>query len=160
MIERITPQRGAGATWIIRPTRSMTWVEAKRWLSVMSLLPLSSGFMFLFFGVPMVLPFAGLEVLALWAAFYYVAWQGEHQEVVSLTDQYVVVEKGRRQLQQRQQFERWWVRVELETTPNRWHASHLRLTSHGQSVELGTFLTESERSALAAALINAIGKTR
>ena len=58
------------------------------------------------------------------------------------------------------QFDRAWARVELSHSPRRWYPSRLSITSHGRFVELGHFLTNGEREALASELINAIEKNR
>ncbi len=146
--------------WIIRPHRALTWVQAKRWLYLLSLVPATSGLLFLACGVPLVLPFAGLEVLLLWAAFYYVSYTGQWREVVKLEESQVVVEKGRHRPIETYRFDRGWVRIQLRGAPYAWYPSRLSLTSHGREVSLGDFLTEAERVELARALINAIEKTR
>ena len=48
----------------------------------------------------------------------------------------------------------------LARSPRRWYPNRLSITSHGHRVELGRFLTNGEREALATALINAIEKNR
>lgn len=159
MIERLHGEDGENAVWVVRPTRSLTWQEAKRWLCIISFIPLSSALVFLWFGVPFVLPFAGLEVGLLWAAFYYVAWQGEMREVIELTPQRLIVQKGRHCPNERFEYERAWVRVDLDENRG-WHPSRLRVVSHGRGALLGTFLTDGERRSLASALINALNKSR
>ena len=62
MIETTEHHEAGKTVWVVRPTRSLTWREAKRWLCLISVIPLSCGLLFLWFGVPVVLPFAGLEV--------------------------------------------------------------------------------------------------
>ncbi len=156
----VLPNELAPTTWIIRPHRALTWRQAKRWLYILSLVPASSGFFFLALGAPLVLPFAGLEIALLWAAFYYVLSSGEWREVVRLQGTQLIVEKGRHQPTETHRFDRHWVRVELRGAPYNWYPSRLCLTSHGREVCLGQFLTEGERTELARSLINAIHKTR
>lgn len=146
--------------WVIRPQRALSWPEAKRWLLVLSLLPAGSGLLFFFYGVPLVLPFAGLEVALLWAAFYYVHQTGRWREVVRLHDNQLIIEKGRDHPVETHCFDRNWVRVELRGAPYGWYPSRLCLSSHGREVSLGHFLTDGERAELARSLINAIAKTR
>jgi len=146
--------------WIIRPQRALTWPEAKRWLCLLSMLPASSGILFLLYGIPLVLPFAGLEIALLWAAFYYVWHTGRWREVVRLQGDQLIVEKGRERPLETHCFDRSWVRVELRGAPYAWYPSRLYLTSHGQEVTLGHFLTDGERAELARSLINAIDKSR
>ena len=159
MIERLDSDDTDNAVWIVRPTRSLTWPEAKRWLYLISAIPISSGILFLYYGIPLVLPFAGLEVLLLWAAFYYVAWTGEFREVIRVPPKSVVLEKGRRTPTWRHELDRAWVRVNLAEERGL-HPSTLSLCSHGRSFRLGEFLTDGERQHLALALINALNKNR
>ncbi|MSQ69579.1 MAG: DUF2244 domain-containing protein [Gammaproteobacteria bacterium] len=145
--------------WVVAPTRSLSWPEARRWLCVISLIPLASGGLFWWFGAPFVLPFAGLEVALLWAAFYYVFWQGAWREVIELSPTKLVVRKGRHTVTERREFDPCWVRVELAPGLG-WRPNSLCLRSHGQATVLGDFLTDGERQLLAKALINALAKSR
>ena len=159
MVEQLECPEPGDTIWVVRPTRSLTWSEAKRWLCVISFIPLTSGLLFLWFGIPLVLPFAGLEIALLWAAFYYVAWTGEMREVIRLTPQRLIIERGRRGPQERFEYDRAWVRVDLDESRG-WHPTRLSVTSHGKASALGSFLTDGERRALATSLINALDKNR
>lgn len=146
--------------WIIRPHRALSWPEAKRWLYLLSLLPASSALLFLAYGMPLVLPFAGLEIALLWAAFYYVFHTGQWREVVRLEGNRLTIEKGRDRPVETYHFDRSWVRIELRGDRYSWYPSRLCLSSHGNEVSLGQFLTDGERAELARSLINAINKSR
>ena len=159
MVETIQHAAVDHTVWVVSPTRSLTWREAKRWLYLISLIPLASGALFLWFGAPFVLPFAGLEVGLLWAAFYYVQRQGQWREVIDLSAQSLVIERGRLVPSEREEFDPSWVQVELALR-GRWRSSSLFLRSHGRYTELGSFLTDGERYSLAKALINALKKRR
>lgn len=154
------PSHNAARAWVIQPHRSLTWPEARRWLWLLSLIPTTSGILALACGAPLVLPFAGLEVALLWAAFYYVDHTGRWREVVRVEGERVVIEKGRNGPRETHVFERSWVRVELRQPAHAWHPTRLYMTSHGREVDLGSFLTDGERAALARALINGIRETR
>ncbi|MGH8596190.1 MAG: DUF2244 domain-containing protein [Gammaproteobacteria bacterium] len=149
-----------GHVWVISPHRTLSWPQAVRVLCVISLLPLGSGALFLCLGAPLVLPFAGLELALLWAAFYCVAYTGGQREVVRIDDSTVTVEKGRSDPSEIHHFDRAWVRVDLRRNPNPWYPVGLWLSSHGREVAVGEFLTDAERFALARSLINAIQKSR
>lgn len=159
MIERLSRDEADGEAWLIRPSRSLTWPEAKRFLWLLSLAPAASGLLALGFGAPLVLPFCGLEVVFLWAAFYYVARQGEQRQIVYVQADKVVIEKGRSRPIERTEFARAWVRIELHRAPHGWYPSILHLRVGRHAVALGEFLTEAERRHLAQALINAITKS-
>ena len=146
--------------WIARPNQSLSWTEAFGFVALLAAVTLSIGLWFLFQGYPLVLPFSGLEVLAVAAAFYIVLRRSEWREVISFTQDVVIVEKGYREPSERAEFQRSWVQVQLERSAYRLHPTRLHLGSHGRRVELGKFLTDGEREELAQELINALGKKR
>lgn len=99
-------------------------------------------------GLPFVLPFSGLDALALGSALYVTAWRGGFQEVVTIGDHAVSVEAGREKPERREEFQRHWARIFLEH-PGGWYPSRLVIRSHGRQVEIGRFLNEQERQGLA-----------
>ena len=99
-----------------------------------------------------VLPFAGLELLALGVAFYLCLARSQWREVVSVNANVVRVEKGRRQAEERWECPSAWARVQLEKSPIAWYPSRLLIAYQGRGVEIGRFLSEDERAALADAL--------
>lgn len=121
---------------------------------------LSIGFYFLWLGFPMVLPFSGLEALAVGLAFYLVLEAGEYTEVVIVNDSKITVESGKREIENTTTFERAWVQVSLRPAGHNWYPSRLLIGSHGNFVEIGRFLSEGERKALAKMLINVAEKKR
>jgi len=104
-----------------------------------------------------VIPFAGLELLALGSALYLCARRCHQSEVVSIRPHCVEVEKGRNRPEERWRFPRAWAKVELLTPFYQQHPSKLVIRFQGQQVELGAFLNEWERRALASDLRQAIG---
>jgi uncharacterized membrane protein len=55
-------------------------------------------------------------------------------------------------------FPRHWAQVKLRRPASRLHPSRLTIESHGRQCELGSFLTEEERSGLARQLQRLIGR--
>lgn len=103
----------------------------------------------LYAGLPLVLPFSGLEIMALGAAFYLNSWRGGVQQVITIDEDSVVVEAGRTAPETREEFQRQWARVILQRSRNGWYPSRLLIRSHGRQVEIGEFLNEQERQGLA-----------
>jgi len=114
------------------------------------------GLSFYFNGLTLILPFSGIEVLALGAALYICAWRGGVQEVIWIDNDKVVIESGRLEPESRVVFPRAWVKVVLERSWNCWYPSRLLLRSHGRQVEIGKFLNEQERQGFALELCNAL----
>ena len=111
-------------------------------------------------GFWMVLPFAGLEIAALFAGMYVVSHACRRCQVVSVDTGRVTVEKGRERgrladqggPETRIEFARDWVRVELAPASKRWHPRRLWIGASGRRVEIGEFLVDEEKAALAARL--------
>ena len=95
-----------------------------------------------------VLPFAGLELGALWAALYAVGLRGRTQEVISVRDDRVEVQRGRTRPTVSVSFQRAWARVVLHR-PSGWYPARLTVGSHGRQVEVGRDLNDWEREHLA-----------
>jgi len=99
-----------------------------------------------------VLPFAGFEVLVLGIAFYLCFARSQIREVVTLNAAVIRVEKGRREPDEQWECPRAWVRIILERAPIAWYPSRLKLGFQNRQVEIGRFLNEEERTALAVEL--------
>lgn len=145
---------------LIRPNRALTWSQVCTVYLAVVAVSMLIAIAFALQGFWPVLPFAGLELLGLGAAFYVCALRGEVNEVVWVESSTVAVEKGRRAPERRWEFPRAWTRVSLLRPRIRWYPSRLRLGSHGRHVELASFLNEEERRHLASHLHRTIGALR
>lgn len=140
----------------IRPNRSLSWREAKIVYGGIGLVCLSIALGCASLGYWPVLPFAGLELFALGSAYYLVALDGQRREVVRVDEHTVAVEKGRRRFEQSWRFTRAWTSVIVSRPSISWYPTRLLLRSHGKEIELGGFLDEGERRALATELRRAL----
>jgi uncharacterized membrane protein len=108
-------------------------------------------------GFWLVLPFAGLELLAVGTGLYLVACRCHECEVICIAADSIRIERGRLRPQQRWVLTRAWARVELKDCPRRWYPSRLLIRVHDRSVEVGQFLAEEERHQLAQELNARLG---
>lgn len=139
----------AGYRCVIRPNRSLTWKEASLAYAAIAAFVLAIGLACYSLGFAFVLPFSGLEIVGLGAGFYVCLWRSTKQEVVSIDQQHFVLERGRFRPLQRYEFNRHWVRVVVQASPQTRYPSRLTIRSHGREVELGAFLNEDDRRRLA-----------
>ena len=137
---------------IIRPNQSLSRRGAFILFACLAAPTLAVGVVFHALGYVLVLPFSGFDVAALGAALWTVMLRAEQREIVSMDRDKVVVERGRSRPAWRCEFPSAWVRAALEQASMRNHPSRLLLRSHGREIEIGSMLTEPERSALASAL--------
>lgn len=156
MIQEVETTPDQRRTFVIAPNQSMSWKELLLVYCGIAGVSLAIAVYFWVQGLTLVLPFSGLELLALGAALYITAWRGGAREVITITDDSVSVEAGRAGPEQRHDFQRYWTRVVLQRPWAAWHPSKLLLCSRGRELEVGRFLNEEERRGLARILRAAI----
>jgi uncharacterized membrane protein len=96
-----------------------------------------------------VLPFAGLELFALGLALGLSMRRGRYRELITISPEEVMIERGESKVERQERLSRHWARVELVEASHPWYPSRLFLSSHGQRHEIGAVLVESERRGLA-----------
>lgn len=135
--------------WIdIRPDRSLDWGQVRFVLLVMAIPPVLIGAGFALAGAWMILPFSGLELVAVWAALWAVALAGEQREVLRFEPDWVTLEKGRYFPLRRHRFRRQWAHFDLESSDHPWYGPRLFLRQQARSEELGSFLSEEGKREL------------
>jgi uncharacterized membrane protein len=152
VVELVCDPAGLHCHWVIRPNQSLSWRGALKVYALIALCCMGIGIAFALHGFWPVLPFAGLEVVVLGAAFYLCLSRSQIREVVSVNADVVAVDKGRRQPQQHWECPRAWARISLERSPIAWYPSRLMVAFHDRQVEIGRFLNEEERRGLAVEL--------
>lgn len=135
--------------FVLRPNQSISWRGLRLFFAALCVVSLSIALALTLLGFWPVLPFAGLEMLAVGAGLYAVARRGQVREVIYIDPQSVRIERGREAPDQQWQLARTWAKVVLERCPKQWYPSRLLIRSHGRSIEIGSFLNEDERQRLA-----------
>ena len=105
-----------------------------------------------------ILPFAGLEMLALGLALKVSLGRRFHRQTITVTDDQISIESRDRLDSSQVVFPRHWAQVKLRRPASRLHPSRLTIESHGRQCELGSFLTEAERRGLALRLQRLVGR--
>jgi uncharacterized membrane protein len=142
--------------FVIRPNCSLSWRGNQLFFIFIFAMSFGVAGIFAAQGLWMMLPFAGLEMLALGLALYQCALRGCQQEVITIQEQRVRIAVGRDRPERSCTFERSWAKVVLERPEIRGHPSRLWIRSHGRQVEVGACLVDEERQRLAAALREAL----
>ena len=138
-----------GWRFVLRPNRSATWAQSKRFLAIVSCVCLGIATAFASIGFWPILPFAGAEIALLAFALWWTSHRSNCTEVVDIDSTTVDVGKGREAPERRWTFQRAWARVSLVPARIAQHPSRLLIGSHGRHVHVGDFLTEPERMRLA-----------
>jgi len=157
----ITVNQDTGSTAltiVVQPNQSIT--RGGTWGFYLSavLVAGTTSLIFAASGLWLVLPYTGIELLALGGALFYCRRQGQIREVISITRDNIAIEGGRGRPEWHRDFNRVWARVELEKPRIRGYPGRLTLRSHGKGIELGGFLTDEERGSLATTLVSAISR--
>ena len=143
-------QSGDGdATVVVRPNASLPWAAMRPVMLCLTAAIAVVAVYFAYRGAWLVLPFAGLEALAVCIGFYLSARWAVTREVLQLDGPDLVVSRGRRHPTEVARLPRFWTRVALVRDPRGWHPSRLYLESRGRRVQIGSVLIEAERQQLA-----------
>ena len=92
----------------------------------------------------LVIPFAGLELIAVGAGLWYTARQCCRQEVITFGASRVLLEKGHERREQHWDWPRSAVRVLLEPQPHPWLRERVCLCCNGEEVPLADFLNPGD----------------
>ena len=133
---------------LLRPNQSTDWKSSLLFITIIAFTCLSIGIGFAFAGAIMILPFAGLEVLFVGICVYLVMKKTYKQEVITLTKEKLKIEKGEGKINQVWEYYRMWSFVSVERPEHPWYPAHIVVTSKGERVPIGDFLTEDEKDDL------------
>jgi uncharacterized membrane protein len=141
----------ANTRLVIGPNASLTGRQAVLFFGWMALVSLAVAGFFTAFGFWPVLPFAGLELLALGVALRASLRRNRYREVVEFCDERIRVEFGMTGVGAALAVElpRSPTRVLLERGSSRNAPTRLLLSCMGQRVEMARCLTDEERERLA-----------
>ena len=152
----IDQEPSAQKQFIVRRNQSLSWRGNKLFIYFMAAISFGIAGLFALQGLWLILPFAGLEILALTIGLYMCNLRCRDQEVVTIDNDLVIVEKGRQKPKEAWRFERAWANLELVKSPLRGHPSKLLIRSKGKETEIGRCLTNDERKSLSDSLAKAL----
>ena len=132
----------------LTPNRSISWRGNMLFLMLISTPILIIAFGFLYIGAPIILPFAGLEILIVLCASYYVYQKTNKQEIITISPEKLIIEKGRLRPETTTEFVREWAYVFVEKATHPWYPLHIVISSKGERVPIGDFLTEEDKKIL------------
>ena len=145
---------------LIRPNQSISWKSSIVFILVIAFTCLTIGFGFAYVGATLILPFAGLEVIFVGICTYLVLNKTSQQEVITLSKDKLIIEKGAYRLKKVWEYFRLWSYITVERPQHPWYPAHIVVTSKGERVPLGDFLNEQEKEELVSNLENIIQDLR
>ena len=142
--------------WELRPTMSLSWDNCKILIYAVASFGLLIGLIGLVLGYPLILPFCGIEVLAFAAAFYFVQLKGKIREIIKFDGDMIIVKQYSLGKTLSIKANKRWVLVQLQRPTTPLEVLKLYISYSGKTIELGSFLNESEKSRFANLLKRAL----
>lgn len=144
---------------VLRPNCSLNNLGFIVLMSLVSAICLITGTFFLMIGAWPVFGFFGLDILILYVAFWLNYRAAKRYELVEICDDRLMVTTGWDGVAtDLKAFDPYWVRLQLSKSESR--VGPLHLTSHGQRLEIASFLGPDERCDFADALDDALQNYR
>ena len=132
----------------VRPNNSLSQLNSVKLLVALATLALVVALAFVHVGAWLVLPFAGLELLAFAYAFYLLSLHADDFETITFVNDKVVIEQHVYKANVTSEFNRYWAQVNLRKQAS--GVSALFIGSHGKEVEFGRgYINEEQRVSLA-----------
>lgn len=146
----VTVARTASRLMIIaQPNCSATWRANKLVLLALAIPSLGIATGFAMMGAWPILPLAGLELLAVGSALYYVNWKLQYRHIITLSKDSVRIDKGFYAPRQSWQFPRQDTGLAIVPEQHPWDGPGLSLQRTGESVSVGEFLNRDDSLKLA-----------
>jgi len=149
-------QVAADFEMVARPNSSLTAKGRVYAVVIIAAISFAVAIGFSLIGAWLVLPFAGIEFLAIGYAFYYIHCHSQDYESIVIEGDQISVEKKSYKAVSKMVFNRYWVKVLLRLTPN--GDQMLSLRSHGKEIDFGrSYMTNDQRLELAKQLKERVG---
>ncbi len=137
---------------VARPNQSASWNENLLLLLLLSIPMLAIAIGFALLGAWLILPFAGVELLALAAALYRACRRQQFREVITVSDDSICVDQGYHCPRHHWRFARASAGLSITTEQHTWNPPALRMHDCQASVQLGAFLNREDSLQLIALL--------
>ncbi|MEN8213628.1 MAG: DUF2244 domain-containing protein [Pseudomonadota bacterium] len=148
MLQTIANNGRQDAVFVIQPNRNLSWSSVKLLFLFLALCLAAVAGYFVSLGAWLVVPFAGLELLAIGFGFYFHCCHAHRQQLIRVDADSISITDGREGVQQTC-FPRAWSKIVQTRDPEGWYPSRLFIGAHGKFIEIGEYLIESERDTLA-----------
>ena len=143
----IDDQRHTGRI-ILKPNASWSWRANLYVLYTLMGISVSIGVGFLLMGAWLVLPYSMIEMAVLTACIVYCVRQCNRKEVITISEDEVLVQRGIYKPMEHWNYKRMWARFMVRAPRHPWDPAVVSIRSHGKELELGSFLSKRDKSAL------------
>lgn len=123
----------------------MNWQDNKKVIAILGATCLGIALVFtLVLDTWLILPFAGLEALAVAIGFYYASWKISYRDIITVTGSTIRIDKGVYRPRKSWTFDRNTVRLEVSDSKHDWEPKTVELHSDEAQVQIGKFLSKSD----------------
>ncbi len=141
------------------PHRSLKPHQFRRLFWFLVAVCLFAGLRFIVVGAWPVVIFLGVDILAIWLAFHFSYRSARLYETLQLSEKDLIVTRVHPNGQvESWRFDPYWVKLSLKTIDE--DRNQLSLTSHGETLVFGDFLTPTDRRKLKAALMPELARLK
>ena len=137
---------------VAEPDRSASWETNRLVLILMCMVSGTIALGFTLLGAWPILPFAGLEMIALGSALYYVCWKLNYRHVITLEPEVLRIQKGHYFPREEWEIARDDAALSIVPEQHPWDAPSITLFSRGEEIPLGEFLNREDALELLALL--------
>ncbi len=134
--------------WLLKRNCALSPRQLGAWFGVLALVSIGIAALFAAQGAWPVVPFAGVEVVALAVAYVVYGRHAADYEKIVLAGDRVLVETASANLLSRREWPRAWLRVEYEGGPR----ELIRLVHGREALVVGRYVADKERGELATQL--------
>lgn len=132
---------------LIEPNRPLNWPQNLRFLRIFALISITIAMALAIKGLYLILPFSGLEILALTLALYFVYRRYSFCQIIYFTEQSIIIESGENHPTERIEYQRFWSRFHIDNQ-GEFNIPRLSIRCMGKSTEIGSFLNLYDKQEL------------
>ena len=157
MIE-VQDEKGTTTKLIVTANRSMSW-KANMYLAArLGVICMGVAIAMATFGLWMVIPFAGLEIVFIVVCLHLTLKRLSRQEVITIDNDAITLEWGYNRPDVRVNLPRRWSRLSYRCKDSVFEVGELSLAAHGKRYDLGRCLNREEKKALYGELQTALAR--
>lgn len=157
MIE-VQDDRGTTVKLIVTANRSMSWKANLYLAASLGLICMGVAVAMAMYGLWMVIPFAGLEIVFIVACLYLTLKRLSRQEVITIDNEAITLEWGYSRPDVRVDLPRRWSRLTYRCKDSMFEVGELSVAAHGRRYALGGCLNREEKKALYGELQTALAR--
>lgn len=157
MIE-IQDNNGSTTRLIVTANQSMSWKANLYLAASLGIVCMGVAIAMATYGLWMVIPFAGLEVIFIVACLYWTLKRLSRQEVITVDNEAIKLEWGYNQPDTVVNLPRRWSQLSYHCADSVFEVGELSVAAHGRRYALGNCLNKEEKKALYGELQSALAR--